>query len=260
MMGARAGVLGLADVQHNRFALGNLPGKTLLHAAEQPSDYLRSSHLLNSIISGEPITVEQKFKDPYTVTPRAKVCWAMNDLPRVGEANSGLFRRVKVVAFPKLLTEPDPRIKQHIKREGAGILAWALEGLYRLRERGTFEIPESIQSATNNFKQSNDVPGLFVSEACIIDDEKRVQSQRLYDAYKAWCHRNGHKPLSVTSVSSEWLRLGYEKGIINGRNYYKGLELDPEWLEEHSWDLPNSLLWEAPRVGVASGECEGTEW
>ncbi len=234
MMGARAGVLGLADVQQSRFALGNLPGKTLLHATEQPSDYVRSTHILNSVISGEAISVEQKFKDPFTVVPRAKVCWAMNELPRVGETNSGLFRRVKVIAFPKLKNKRAPEIKKQIKEEGAGILVWALEGLYRLRERGHFEIPDSVKSATEEFRQTNDIPGLFVSEACTCTDTNRTQAGHLYEAYKTWCHVNGHKPLSSTAIAKDWVRLGFQKKRINGRHYYQGIGLDTEWSYEHA--------------------------
>lgn len=141
MLGRRAGLLGLADVQRSRFALADLPDKTLVVAAEQPSDFIHSTQLINSIVSGEEIPVERKFRDAFTVTPRAKICWAMNDLPRVKDANSGLFRRVKFLAFPRLQGKPDPEVKERIKAEGAGILNWALEGLHRLRERGRFEAP-----------------------------------------------------------------------------------------------------------------------
>jgi putative DNA primase/helicase len=74
MLGKYAGLLGLADIQRSRFALADLPGKTLVVAAEQPSDYISSSHILNAIISGEEILVERKFRDAFTVTPRAKIC------------------------------------------------------------------------------------------------------------------------------------------------------------------------------------------
>src|SRR5215212_8473577 len=100
MLGHRAGILGLADLERSRFTLADLPGKTLVVASEQPSSYLASTNTLNAIISGEPIQVERKYHDPFTVIPHAKVCWAMNELPRVADANSGLFRRVKVVTFP----------------------------------------------------------------------------------------------------------------------------------------------------------------
>lgn len=171
MLGDRAGLLGLADIQRSQFALSQIPGKALLTAAEQPSDYLASTHTLNSLISGEEVTIDKKYKDPYTMIPRAKILWAMNDLPRIKDANSGLFRRVKVVAFPKLRVEPDPALKDRIKAEGAGILSWALQGLRRLKERGDFELPEVVREATESLREANDVVGVFVKEACLVSED-----------------------------------------------------------------------------------------
>jgi putative DNA primase/helicase len=87
MLGHRAGVLGLAEIERNRFALAGLPGKTLVAASEQPSSYLASTNVLNAIISGEPLQVERKYRDPVTVIPRRKIAWAMNELSRVADAN-----------------------------------------------------------------------------------------------------------------------------------------------------------------------------
>ncbi len=232
MLGKRAGLLGLADVQRSRFALADLPGKTLVVAAEQPSDFIHSTQLINNIVSGEEIPVERKFRDAFTVTPRAKICWAMNDLPRVKDANSGLFRRVKVVAFPRLRGKPDPQVKERIKAEGAGILNWALEGLHRLRERGRFEIPESVRAATAEFKQSNDVPGTFVEEACITSDSPGCEEQAmdLYRAYHHWCRVSGHHPLSSIKVAAEWRRLGFGSRSLNGKKVYTGVKVDPAWV------------------------------
>jgi putative DNA primase/helicase len=231
MLGKRAGLLGLADVQRSRFALADLPGKTLVVAAEQPSDFIHSTQLINNIVSGEEIPVERKFRDAFTVTPRAKICWAMNDLPRVKDANSGLFRRVKVVAFPKLRDKPDPGVKERIKTEGAGILNWALEGLHRLRERSHFEVPESVRAATAEFRQSNDVPGTFVEEACITSDAPDVEEQAmdLYRAYHHWCRISGHHPLSSTKVAAEWRRLGFGSRSLGGKKFYTGVKVDESW-------------------------------
>jgi putative DNA primase/helicase len=240
MLGDRVGLLGLAEMQRSRFALSNIPGKTLLTATEQPSDYLSVTHLLNAIISGEEIRVEEKFKPAYTVIPRAKILWGMNDLPRVKDANDGLFRRVKVVSFPKLAVEPDPMVKEAIKGEGAGILAWSLEGLRTLNERGYFEIPEDVRAATEEFKLTNDVPQMFIEEACIISDDRETKPQPLYDAYRHWCFVNGHKPMSSTAVAAEWKRLGFERSRPRqGYRYYLGIEVDPEWIDNQT-DYPRT--------------------
>jgi putative DNA primase/helicase len=226
MLGHRAGILGLADLERSRFTLADLPGKTLVVASEQPSSYLASTNTLNAIISGEPLQVERKYRDPFTVIPRAKVCWAMNELPRVADANSGLFRRVKVVAFPALAEdERDPKIKHAIEQEGAGILNWALEGLRRLKERGHFEVPAGVEDATKQFRENNDVPALFVEDRCIQGVECKIQASQLYAEYKEWCLENGHRPMSSTRLADDWARLGFEKTASNGRRFYRGLTL-----------------------------------
>jgi putative DNA primase/helicase len=226
MLGHRAGILGLADLERSRFTLADLPGKTLVVASEQPSSYLASTNTLNAIISGEPLQVERKYHDPFTVIPRAKVCWAMNELPRVADANSGLFRRVKVVTFPALAeNERDPKIKRHIETEGAGILNWALEGLHRLTQRGHFEIPPGVQDATKQFRENNDVPALFIEDRCVRDTDSETPAAKLYREYKYWCEENGHRPQSSTRVAADWQRLGFERKRTMSGTVYQGLRV-----------------------------------
>lgn len=229
MLGMRAGLLGLADVERSRFALANLPGKTLVVSAEQPDNFITASHILNALISGEPITVEQKFKEAITVIPRAKIVWAMNNLPRVNDANNGIMRRVKVIKFPHLDEDKrDPDLKDKIMLEGAGILNWALHGLARLRSREKFAIPKSVLDATKEFQEKNDIPQLFLDEVNakidLLDPHCRTAAQDLYDRYADWCKRNGHKPMSSTKVAEEWKRLGFERIAIGGTRYWVGVE------------------------------------
>jgi putative DNA primase/helicase len=225
MLGDKAGILGLADVERSRFALSDLPDKTLLVSTEQPSTYLTSSYILNALISGETITIDRKFKNPLTITPHSKILWAMNELPRVAEAGDGLFRRVKVVEFGVLQGKADPTIKEKIKSEGSGILNWALEGLMNLRRRGEFNIPKCVQDATAQFKECNDIPSLFVAEKCKVDPSSSVQAQKLYDAYRQWCIDNGHKPLSSTSLAKDWKRLGFTRRKLASMSIWEGLEV-----------------------------------
>jgi putative DNA primase/helicase len=224
MLGPRAGALGLADIERSQFALAALPGKTLVVATEQPALYIRVSNVLNSIISGETIVVERKYQDAILIKPRAKILWAMNELPRV-DAGNGLFRRVRVVRFPAREEEQNPTVKELIATEGAGILNWALDGLARLRARGRFEVPEQVEQASEHFRSTNDVPALFVSQICSTGPEYRTQSADLYEAYRTWCKANGHREQSSTSMADEWERLGFSKIKAAGRAYWIGVGL-----------------------------------
>lgn len=243
MLCRRAGLLGLAEIERSRFALTNIPGKTLVISTEQPGGFLASTHILNAIISGESITVDIKFKDAIEITPRAKIAWAMNELPRVSDPNSGLFRRVKVVEFPVLPeSERDPELKQAIKTEGSGILNWALAGLKRLQKRGRFEIPAEVATATGNFKNTNDIPRQFIGDCCLtgVDANRnlyRAKASALYNAYKLWCIETGHKPQSSTKIAADWKRLGFEQDRQKDGVYWIGVGLmakEPELKSEEA--------------------------
>lgn len=230
MLGTRCGILGLADIERSRFGFSQLPGKTLVVSTEQPDSYMKMTHVLNALISGEMIRIEEKFKEAINIIPHVKIIWAMNNLPRVNDANNGIMRRVKVIKFPVLPEcEQDPGLKDQIRTEGAGILNWALIGLERLRKRGKFLFPKSVLDATREFQERNDIPSIFLEEINAridpLDPHCRTASQYLYDQYSDWCKRNNHKPMSSTKMAEEWKRLGFERKDINGHRYWQGVEI-----------------------------------
>jgi putative DNA primase/helicase len=223
--GSRVAVLRLPQLERSNF-LAELLGKTLLAGTELPPPFIRSEHLLNALISGVPITIQKRGHGLSTFVPHAKLLWSINELPRMSETNSGLFRRVQWIRFPELATDQrNPTIKEAVKNEAAGILNWALEGLERLTRRGNFDIPRYVRSATNDLERQNDLPQLFVDECCTRGQDDKTQAQALYNAYQNWCRANGHPAQSSGSVAGDWLRLGFERYRRRGKTYYRGLRL-----------------------------------
>lgn len=228
MLGERAGMLGLAEIQRSRFALCNIPGKTMLFATEQPTGATYATNIINRIISGETITVEKKHKDQFDIIPRAKICWAMNNLPTVTDVTDGIFRRVKIIEFMPREGDVIPEIKEEIAREGAGILNWALEGLARLQHRLSFEIPESVSAASANYERNSDYTALFISECCELDKEYREKSGTLFSRYKEWAadirlERTMVK--SLVALAEDWRRLGFHRVESSGYTYWEGIRL-----------------------------------
>lgn len=226
MLGPRSGTINLADIENNSFSLSEIPGKTLLTSFEQPTKKYLATDILNRLISGESVTVNRKFRDPINITSIAKVMWAMNELPVITSANNGLLRRVKVIRFPLLLEDKrDRTLKDQVKKEGPGILNWALDGLDRLNKRGDFAPPNKVLEATNNFKENVDIPALFLEEMCEVGTEYSQKASELYAPYKEWCNANGFKPQSITAIAEEWRRLGLESYPSNGCRKWQGVRI-----------------------------------
>ena len=88
-----------------------------------------------------------------------------------------------------------------------------------------------MQEATQQFRESNDVPALFVGECCKTGNNPangvpyKAQGSALYRAYADWCKENGHKYASSTRVAEDWRRLGFERDRIRGLTWWRGVGL-----------------------------------
>lgn len=130
----------------SRFGLSHLKGKTLAISTEQPAT-VKQAQLLNQLVSGEGVMVEQKYANPYELFNRAKFMWAMNEVPKIPKEGVGLQRRVVLISLKPLAeTERDENVKRQIQLSGQAIFNWALDGLDRLQARGHFDKP--VESAT----------------------------------------------------------------------------------------------------------------
>ncbi len=148
-----------------RFGLSHLRGKTLAISAEQPSS-IRQVQMLNQLISGEGVMIDQKYEDPYELFNHSKFLWAMNEVPAIPKGGVGLERRVTVIKFPLLPeSERDDNVKRQIMRSGPAIFNWALEGLERLQARGKFERPTKSASVIKLVAGADDQPFDVVDDA-----------------------------------------------------------------------------------------------
>jgi putative DNA primase/helicase len=226
--GARAAGLSLSDLDRSPFALENIVGKTLLTATEQPATFIRFVDLLNKIISGEVVQVNRKNKKVLEVRSTSKILWAMNRMPQVRDEGSGFFRRIHPIRFPPFTGPKVPAVKERITTlEGPGILAWAVEGLKRLRERDAFDVPASVAAAMTTFEYRNDPPAQFLAELCELGEDYTTPVGELYKVYKTWCLTNGYKAKAKNTVAEDWerLKVGYKR--TNKGRYWK-LRIDKE--------------------------------
>jgi len=208
-----------------RFGLVSLAGKTLAISAEAPPiRYGRYTDIVNTIISGEPIKVEEKGQPAYDLIPRCKLVWAMNNLPIVNEANNGIFRRACVVRMEPVESE-DLTLKPAIAADGQALVNVFVAGLRRLRERGKFDIPPSVRAATSDFQRDSDHVLLFVEDSVVKMTDHREKSIEVFTAYKQWCDQHGIRNiLNSVTLRPQMERLGFRYVRSNG-SWYEGFNL-----------------------------------
>jgi putative DNA primase/helicase len=89
--------------------------------------------------------------------------------------------------------------------------------------KGLKAVPETIRIATEEYKISQDVIGLFLTDTCTTGRGGEVKASDLYHAYKRWCVDNRNHPCSNTNFG----RRIEEKGVMKRRDcrgvFYLGM-------------------------------------
>jgi putative DNA primase/helicase len=182
------------------FGLMDIPGKRALVCPEVNAKFLESTETLNSLVDGGQYEIQRKFKDALEFYNRAVILWAMNRIPRIDSPENGIFRRALLIKMPAIpLGEQEAWIIPAVRREGAGIFQWALQGLDRYLENGGFTIPEQVNMDTEAWINSNDPIRRFLNEWYTTDTDtdrhEWVPVADLYRHYKVWAASESALPI-----------------------------------------------------------------
>jgi putative DNA primase/helicase len=183
----------LASLGQN-FGLSPLLGKPLavVSDARLGGDTFTVVERLLSISGEDAITVDRKYRDPWTGRLSTRFVVISNELPDLGDASGAIATRFLVLTLTKSwLGQEDPRLTDELLEELPGILLWALRGLERLGEQGHFTEPATSRDAVIALADLTSPVAAFVREACERKPEHEVKVKELYEAWRMWSKDHG---------------------------------------------------------------------
>jgi putative DNA primase/helicase len=156
-------------------------------------------------VSGEDmLTVDRKYRDPWTGKLQTRFVVLSNELPRFGDASGAIARRFVVTTMHKsFLGHENTRLTAELLTELPGILAWALDGLDRLATSSAFTEPASSVDAITALQDLVSPTAAFVRDSCTTGAGIEISVADLYTSWKAWCEDNGHKASSVQTFGRD---------------------------------------------------------
>jgi putative DNA primase/helicase len=179
------------------FGLSPLLGKPLAIVSDArlgsaPADAVVERLL--SITGEDMLTVDRKFKEPWSGKLSTRFVILSNELPKFRDASGAIANRLVILQMTEsFLGREDRALDLRLRAELPGILAWALQGLDRLVHNGRFTVPSSSDDATNLMMDLASPVSAFVRERCRRGPSEDVSRDRLYDAWKVWSEDNGHR-------------------------------------------------------------------
>ena len=191
------------------FGLAPLVDASLLICSEAPRRGI-DEQTFKQIVSGDPVTVEYKFKDMFMYSPKAKLLVACNRFPHFSDDTNGVWRRVQIVRWGVNLTKEQQiaNLEQLIiDTELKHVVDWCLEGLARLLKRGDFNEPPSVRSRKDAEKTNSNNVLAFVADSnlgiSVVGD--LVLKEKVYEKYANYCSAHG---LTAFHGTEFWKRMG----------------------------------------------------
>lgn len=233
----------LASLATN-FGLSPLIGKPLALISDARLSTRADSKVvverLLSVSGEDSLTIDRKYRDPWTGRLPTRFLILSNELPRLPDASGALASRFVLFVLQKsFYGDENPRLTDELLTEAPAIFNWALEGLDRLLQRGYFVNPASGAEAIQQMEDLSSPISAFLRDRCVLRREASVDREALWTAWKAWCV-DTNTGLSTKAVFGRDLRAAVPTLKITRPGYpdrayrYAGIALQ----DNYSADLP----------------------
>ncbi len=168
-----------------------------------------AENVLKTLVSGDRTEFARKFKEDVQARPTAKVMIATNALPRFNHKTMGIWRRILLVPFDKIIADA-AQIKdlaKQLKRELPGILNWAISGLKKLNENG-FVVPNNSKTLLEDYRKDSDPARAFLLENYTMSfNGEGTGCAELFKAYCQYCEDNRCRPMNNRTFGRQVKRI-----------------------------------------------------
>lgn len=229
---------------NDRFGAIELEGAWANIRSDISAAVLQDIGKFKEILAGEPLHVERKHEQGYTLEPTAKHLYSANRLPNVSIDDDAFFRRILLVSFPETVPreDRDPKLPEKLKEEIDGILVWAVQGLQRVLKNEGFTHDRDPQDTRRQWEEHSSSIGRFKAAALDVtgDHDNDVETKEAtFTAYTEFCQSKG---LSTETQQQLTSRLKEDSRIRDGKRTpsyadsqarcYTGIQIREEWHPE----------------------------
>jgi len=232
----------LSTPSMRRFRTAALIGKLANIFPDLPSTTLYSTDTFKALTGDDYITVERKFKEPFSFKNTARLIFSANEFPRTRDESDAFWRRWIIVKFPNKFRN-NPRILEDLTtdEEKSAFLDEILKRLSKILECN----PTINADARSEWIRSTDSVRAFLEDCTQEDKDAYVVKDDLYNAYVEYCNAMGYDAVSSNSffrrISKMYPTFRPKVGNKQKRAY-RGIRLLPR----EQWPVESEEVEEEP--------------
>ncbi|GAA4521646.1 hypothetical protein GCM10023174_00790 [Chelativorans composti] len=215
----------------DKFLPAEMCEKVVNFAGELSEDKYIPGDKFKSIVVGEAIHGQFKNRQPFEFEPRCAQWFASNHLPRTRDTSRGFSRRWLFLVWSRTVPEPK-RITNLaeviLSSEAEAILAWAMEGYRRLKNKTDYTLPASHEEIVARMDMQNNPVKYFLDKSSDIEIDPsgvlRISLIDLFSRYNAFRSYHGiPNVVNQQRFQQEIENLGFE--IVNSSGSISRIEV-----------------------------------
>lgn len=208
----------------NSEEIARLKGKRFCVVEEIKEGDKLDEQLVKSMTSGIGKMVARfLYANSFEFEVTCKIWMATNYEPVIRGTDKGIWRRIIKIPVPTDFTgREDKDLRKKLMAELPQILGWLFKGYQLYKEEG-LEQPESIKTATNEYKKNMDMVQQWIDEYCEVKPSYFERANTLYDNYRAFCLRRDQRTNQTVfgrNLGKKFKKYNSGEGIV-----YIGLRL-----------------------------------
>lgn len=160
--------------------------KSIITDENSVGDYIDLSDTFKSMITGDILSLEAKFRDKISARFFGVMIQCLNDYVKFRDRTESLYRRLLMVPFLKRFTGMERKYIKHDYLRRPEVLEYVLWRVLNMPEYYELPEPEACAAELEKYKDSNDPLRVFLSEILPELKWQTVPFEFLYDLYKNW--------------------------------------------------------------------------
>lgn len=203
----------------DRFKTAKLVGKLANIGDDIGDEFIANPAVLKKLASGNPVTVEEKGKDPFEFSNYSKLMFSANNIPRIKDKSGAVQSRLIIIPFNARFSpdddDYDPYIKDKLNSEESMqyLIQIGIKGLKRILKNRSFTKSEKVEKSLEEYEQNNNPILLYFAET----DEDTILNEptrKVYMKYTEFCLENSFSPMSNIEFSKQ-VKKYFDFDIVN---------------------------------------------
>ncbi|OQS45192.1 hypothetical protein B0T49_21800 [Chromobacterium violaceum] len=209
-----------------KFGLASIADASLAVSSETPKRGI-NEQVLKACISSDPVVVELKGRNEFTVCPTAKWIICCNRFPHITDESDGVWRRLLIVNWTVQFDESNKidRLEEIIiEKELHLVVNWCLAGLQRLLKQGDFIVPAAVRVNTENQKEGSNTVLAYTQDHFVGFGQpgQTMSKEKIFEKYLSYCEEQGHTPCGNAEF---WSRIrAIFPGLVESKKRLNGIQ------------------------------------